>query len=119
MSRRATLEGRTILVLEDEPLIALDVEMALEDAGARVLGPVRTAKEATRAIDGALEAGGLDGAVLDVHLGTHSCEAVAERLAALGVPFIFYTGNLPGADGFTGRLTAPVLRKPATGPVLV
>jgi hypothetical protein len=121
---RTGLWGRTILVLEDEPLIALDVEMTLERAGVRVLGPVRDEPGAMRAIDAALPDGAspnsaangpLHGAVLDVHLGSHTCEAVAARLVALGVPFVFYTGNLHGGDAFVERMGAPVVRKPNVG----
>ena len=110
------LTGRTVLVLEDEPLIALDVEMALTDAGAHVVGPVGNSRNALDAIDLAIEGSGgaLDGAVLDVHLGTHTSEMVAARLLDLEVPFVFYTGNLKDGDTFVRNSGVPVIRKPTS-----
>lgn len=119
MIRCDDLANYTVLVLEDEPLIAFDVETALVDAGACVLGPVRDARSAMGAIDAALANGVLNGAVLDVHLGSHTCEAVAARLYDLDVPFVFHTGNLRDGDAFVRRSGAPVIRKPAPGNCLV
>ena len=115
------LTGRTVLVLEDEPLIALDVEMALTDAGAHVVGPVGNSRSALDAIDLAIEGSGgaLDGAVLDVHLGTHTSEMVAARLLDLEVPFVFYTGNLKDGDTFVRNSGVPVIRKPTSAYRLV
>ena len=119
MTRPCDLTSRTILVLEDEPLIALDVEMALMDAGACVLGPVRDSPTAMDVIDRIVGNGSLSGAVLDVHLGSHTCEKVAAHLHDLDVPFVFYTGNLRDGDAFVRQLGAPVIRKPAPGHLLV
>lgn len=114
MTENDTLSGRTILVLEDEPLIAMDVELALLDAGAQVLGPVGDERNAMAAIDAATRGGGtMGGAVLDVHLGQETCENVAARLLGLKVPFVFHTGNLRDRDGFVARSGAPIVRKPA------
>ncbi|WP_308916933.1 hypothetical protein [Jannaschia sp. LMIT008] len=117
MSCRQNLAGFTILLLEDEPLIALDVETALQDAGARVVGPTRGERGAMEVIDTAERGGSprLGGAVLDVHLGSHTCERVAMRLIRLRVPFVFHTGNQRDGDGFVRSSGAPVIRKPALG----
>lgn len=117
MTENDTLNGQTILVVEDEPLIAMDVELALLDAGADVLGPVSDERSAMDAIDAATggEGGGspLRGAVLDVHLGRGTCEQVAARLLRLRIPFVFHTGNLRARDVFVRRSGAPIVRKPA------
>lgn len=84
-----TLEGRTILVVEDDPRIAGEIAMALEDRGASVLGPVGGIREAIAAIG---EAPDLAGAVLDVNLSGELVFPVAYDLARRAVPFVFLTG---------------------------
>lgn len=101
------LRGRRVLVVEDEPLVAMDIQASLEAAGCSVVGPVATVAAAL-----ALVAGGpVDVAVLDANLGGSRVDALADALAAAGVPFAFATGYgreaLPAAHG-----TAPVLTKP-------
>ena len=115
----ADLNGWTILVLEDEPLIGLDVAMSLEDAGAHVCGPMRDAQAALAMIESEHASGPLDGAVLDVNLGDHTCEAVAQRLEVLGVPYVLHTGNWTGNADLIERLHVPVVHKPAQGVTLV
>ena len=78
-----------ILVVEDEALIAMDLEWTLRERGCEVVGPVATLDEAVRA---AATEQPLDGAVLDVNLGRERVFPVADVLAARGVPFLFLTG---------------------------
>jgi CheY-like chemotaxis protein len=79
---------RRVLVVEDEALIALDIEAALKSNGCEVLGPVGTLAEAARlAADTKL-----DVAVLDINLGNEKVFTVADTLAKRGVPFVFLTG---------------------------
>jgi PAS domain S-box-containing protein len=103
----AELGGRRVLVVEDEPFIAMDVEASLTAAGCIVVGPAPSVERALVLIGN--EA--LDAAVLDANLGGRSVESVADALAARGVPFVFATGYgreaLPAAHG-----AAPVLGKP-------
>jgi CheY-like chemotaxis protein len=81
------LAGRLILVVEDEPLVALEVDKALRNAGASVVsaGYVESGLYTTEHPD-------LSAAVVDLHLGDGSGTAVCRRLRHLGVPFIVYTG---------------------------
>ena len=58
------LAGLRILIVEDDPIIALDVAETLADAGAIVIGPAHTVTQALKLVDG----GGLDAAVLDYRL---------------------------------------------------
>lgn len=83
------LQGRKILVVEDEYLIALQVATTLGDAGAEVVGPIGTLRGALGVV-AADES--LDGAVLDVNLRGELVYPVADALAARGVPFVFATG---------------------------
>lgn len=124
MTETTPLVGRLILLLEDEPLIGADVADTLEDAGARVLGPLRSAPDALAAIEAAhggtsAEKGPIDAAVLDVNLGDHDGEPVALRLRELGVPFVLHTGEVISGDAPIARFGAPVVLKPSRGHRLV
>lgn len=81
-----SLEGLRVLILEDEVLIALDLEQACRDFGAAEVVIARTLDEAA-AIDVAF-----DVAVLDVMLDGRSTLVFAAGLSARGVPFVFATG---------------------------
>ncbi|SFK00790.1 response regulator [Bradyrhizobium sp. Gha] len=77
-----------ILVVEDEYLIALELDTELRAAGYRVIGPVPD-------IDGALELLKVerpDAAVLDVNLAGKWITPVAETLRSMSVPFILASG---------------------------
>jgi DNA-binding NtrC family response regulator len=80
--------GTRILVVEDEPLIALMIEDTLADEGCKVIGPVGTVNAALAAI----ETNHLDGALLDINLKGVQSYAVADALALRGIPFILLTG---------------------------
>jgi CheY-like chemotaxis protein len=106
---QTTLRDKRVLVVEDEAIVAMLVEDELIDAGAKVIGPASSVEEALRLIEDAAPDGGLSVAVLDIHLDGERVSPVADRLAALGVPFLFATGYGEGCD--TGGHDAPVLRK--------
>ena len=109
MERR--LEGQTILVVEDEPLIVLDLSQALEAAGASVTS--------TNTLHHALilvEHDGLSAAILDHALSDGDGSRLCSRLNERGVPFIIYSGYTD-LDGECGH--APRLSKPATDEQLV
>ncbi|WP_431281466.1 response regulator [Humitalea sp. 24SJ18S-53] len=103
----SSLRGRRVLVVEDEALVAMLVEDALIDAGAEVIGPVRSVNEALAS----LVRDRPDAAVLDLNLDGVSSSPVADALAAAGVPFVVATGY--GVDGMPpGHAGVPVLAKP-------
>jgi CheY-like chemotaxis protein len=102
------LAGRSILVVEDEPLIALDVQSALLGAGANVV-PTGDATDAVRVVANTK----LSAAVLDVDLGDLDCWVVCRLLARANVPFVFYTGYMQ-SEVFKDWPNAPVLAKPAS-----
>jgi hypothetical protein len=88
---KPNLEGRRILVVEDEFLLALEVEAALASFGCFVAGPfakLGKAMVAARAMR-------LDGAVLDINLNGEMVYPLAEFLELAGVPFVFLTGYVP------------------------
>ena len=79
----------SVLVVEDEPMIAMDIQMMLEQQGLRVLGPVGTVERALGLLERALP----DVAVLDLNLRGRLVTPVAERLRNLGVPFIIASAD--------------------------
>jgi DNA-binding response OmpR family regulator len=105
-----TLRGKRVLIVEDEALVAMLVEDSLLEAGAEVMGPAASVGEALLLIEGAASDGGLNAAVLDINLAGEAVSPVADRLAAMGVPFLFATGYGEGCD--TGGHAAPLLQKP-------
>lgn len=86
--RHAALEGRRVLVVEDEPFIAMTLEDMLTDLGCIVAGSASQVNDALEMI----ARGNIDAAVLDVNLGTQKIDPVADALAKLQCPFVFTTG---------------------------
>jgi CheY-like chemotaxis protein len=99
----------SILVVEDEALIAMDLQMLLEEAGYRVLGPVNSTAAAMALLDGSLP----DIALLDVNLGRSDVFGVADELAARKTKLIFLTGHtahrLPDAHRHRPLIGKPYL----------
>lgn len=82
------LEGCHVLVVDDEPIIAMDLAEELEAAGALVIGPASSIESATVLLD----TGHVRAAVLDIRLGEQLIFPLADVLAAQGIPFIFASG---------------------------
>ncbi|MFN3613609.1 MAG: response regulator [Rubrimonas sp.] len=82
------LAGRTVLVVEDEPFIALDLADAVEQAGGRVVGPAMSVSEALTLI----EAHPIDAAILDFNLIDGDATPIIRRLASMSAPFVLHTG---------------------------
>jgi two-component sensor histidine kinase len=97
----AGLVGRTILVVEDEPAILLDLTRALESQNARVVFGSQHAD------DGAISAAVLDGAL----------PHVADSLTKRNLPFLFCSGR--GADEFVRWPHSPLLPKPVSAQAVV
>ena len=104
----AALKGRSILVVEDVALIALDLEYLLASAGAQVFGRAFNVAKAMKIID---KAAHIDGALLDVKLAGEPSLAIAYRLKEKGIPFVFLTSW--GHDVIPADLRpVPVIGKP-------
>ncbi|RWD30200.1 MAG: response regulator [Mesorhizobium sp.] len=87
---------KTILVVEDEFLIAMDLQQLLEHHGWRVMGPVATMRDALRLLEDELPSV----ALLDINLGNELVTPVAEALRARGVPFAVASAyDRPGLFG--------------------
>ena len=100
----AAAHGRLVLVVEDEFLIAMHLELLLQQHGWRVLGPAATVAEALRLLSGQTP----DVALLDLNLRGELATPVAEELQARGVPFVLVSAyGAPRADGSCrGRCTS-------------
>lgn len=101
------LAGRSILVVEDEMLVLLNVEDMLADLGCTAVSAAANADRALALID----AQDFDLAMVDVNLDGRKSYAVADALAARGVPFVFSTGY-SGESLDEGYRDRPVLGKP-------
>ncbi|GAA0663442.1 response regulator [Sphingomonas insulae] len=99
-----------ILIVEDEPLIAMMLEDFLEVLEKTAVGTVDSVASALARVND----GGIDAAILDVNLrGGEKSTPVAEALAARDIPFVFATGGSDDSVDAQFR-DRPVLQKPFT-----
>lgn len=99
-----------ILIVEDEPLIAMMLEDFIDILGHKVAGSADSVDSALAVIEG----GGIDAAILDVNLrGGEQSFPIADKLAEAGVPFVFATGGSGDAINAEHR-DRPTLAKPFT-----
>jgi CheY-like chemotaxis protein len=105
------LAGRSILLVEDEPLIALDICAALEKAGAAVLA-ARSLADALHHV----ERDGLSAAVVDFGLADGDADALCVRLEQRHIPFILHSGYSHYGPACHGGVVIP---KPADSATLV
>lgn len=104
------LEGISVFVVEDEALVAMNLEDMLRDLGCSVLGPAMRLEQAERML---VEGLSCDAAILDVNLGGQTIFAFAEKLKARGIPLVFATGY--GHEGLPQEWRGEhVLQKPYT-----
>ena len=103
-------ETRSILIVEDEPLIAMMLEDFLDSLGHNVVASCDSVAEALTHVD----RGGFDVAIIDVQLKDgESVWPVADRLAAAGKPFVIATGGHVEPPP-AAHADAPTLTKPYT-----
>ncbi len=104
------LSGHTVLVVEDDLFVGLELAQILQDMGGGVVGPVRTIDAAEKAV----AAGGFDIALLDVNIGGKYSFGIAETLEAQKLPVLFVTAYaaddrlFPEATRDIPRLPKPV-----------
>ncbi|MCK1340136.1 response regulator [Bradyrhizobium sp. 38] len=103
-----------VLIVEDDPIIAIDFEDRLLGFGVK---SVRTVGSVAQAL-AAIAARAPDFALLDVELSREKSFAVAERLAALQIPFVFVTGYDVEARIAPDFVKRPRLQKPCSSEAL-
>jgi CheY-like chemotaxis protein len=105
MDAMGALAGRRVLLVEDEPIIALDLAMILEGQGVAVLGPAMSVGEALAL----LNEPPVDAAVLDMLLGTEPSWPIIEVLTQRTIPFVVMSASDEPVQAYTA---APYLAKP-------
>lgn len=104
---KSSLENKRILILEDDPLLALDLEDFFTELGAKVIGPVPSVEQALQAVSS-----GIDGAVLDLNLRGVYSYPVIEILAKAGTPHVVCSGYAELPDTRTELTDIVLLPKP-------
>ncbi len=99
------LNGKRVLLVEDEALIAMLLQSMLEENGVEVIGPAATLDEAMTLAN----QGGFDAALLDLNLEDGLSYPVAELLRTRGIPFAITSGS---ADIDADYEDVPALSKP-------
>ena len=97
-----------VLIVDDEPLIALTLALSLREMGCSVPGPAHSVDAALALIRQSPP----DLAVLDLNLAGASPARIATALRALGVPFVYCTGYADPARRIEPGLAAEVVTKP-------
>lgn len=99
------IAGKRVLVIEDEPIVAMALEDMLEALGCTIVGP------ATRLAEGVdmAESEALDAAILDINLMGESSTPIADVLRLRDVPFAFASGYGTVPEGYD---EAPLIEKP-------
>jgi two-component sensor histidine kinase/DNA-binding response OmpR family regulator len=101
------IAGNSVLLVEDEAVIAMMMSEALKDLGYEVVGPCATLTEAIAARNGSH----IDAAILDINLGGQIVYPLAALLESEGVPYAFITGY--GAESVDPRYShVTLLQKP-------
>ena len=103
-----------ILVIEDEPMISIDVQDILLDAGFQIAGVAARLDKALHLIEHAV----FDAALVDANLAGESATPAAEALTTRGVPFIVLSGYSPEQQPQELR-AAPFIAKPCQSSRLV
>lgn len=107
------MAGQRLLVVEDELLVALDVESILSEAGLDVVGPASSAAEALKLIADTPP----DAALLDANLSGEPIDAVAQALGERRIPFAYVTGY--GRESLPPAHPAPIVPKPFDAELLL
>ena len=103
-----------VLIVEDDPIIALDFEDTILGFGVKA---VRTAGSVVKALE-IIADHAPDFALLDIDLVREKSFAIAERLAALKIPFVFVTGYSPDLKLPPALADRPRLPKPCSSDAL-
>ena len=104
------LNGRAILIVEDETLIALDLADTVVACGGIVVGPASTVVEAQQLLGTAH----IDGAICDGMLTDRDCTPVALALCDRGIPMVVHSATGPPPALREAYPTLLVVMKPAT-----
>jgi len=102
------LKGLPVLIVENEPLIALDLSDAVQDRDGIVIGPVPTVAEALALLAGQP----VGAAILDARLDDRDITPLAIRLIEQAVPFVIHSGTGLPDELAASHPDLPVILKP-------
>jgi len=109
------IDPRSVLVVEDNPVLAESMAFALAAYGWTVIGPVASGAAALEELAG----GRFAMAILDVDLGKEMSFPIAEKLRSMAIPFIFLTGFVSHRDFPDGFQDEICLQKPVMPDALI
>jgi PAS domain S-box-containing protein len=108
-SKGPSLAGKRLILVEDEPLVAMDLACCLKDLGCELVGTAMSLETGHRLLTTA----SYDAALLDANLSGHPVDELAAVLAQRGTPFAFVTGY--GREGLPAAFKdAPLINKPVS-----
>jgi DNA-binding response OmpR family regulator len=109
------LRGARLLVVEDDPILLMDLVAILSNAGAEIAGSCCTVASAIETLD----TGNVSAAVLDVRLAHETSAPVARQLDKHGIPFMFYTGQMHDEPDLETWRDRTIISKPAQAKTIV
>ena len=112
---RALLNNVPILIVEDEPYIALELKALVEEAGGKVLGPAGSVHGALALLETHVVAA----ALLDIQLSDGDVTPVAKALVTRGIPVIFQSGTNPSPELRRVCPNGVIYKKPVSPELLV
>jgi len=107
--------SKTILIVEDDPFIAMDLQDTFEDAGFNVLGPVASVDPGLEIIRKTKP----DVAMLDYNLGRETSIPIAHKLDAIKIPYVFLSGQVSRVVTANVKTEHKVIMKPFNAEALI
>ena len=107
--------SKTILIVEDDPFIAMDLQDTFEDAGFNVLGPVASVDPGLEIIRKTKP----DVAMLDYNLGRETSIPIAHKLDAIKIPYVFLSGQVSRVVTANVKTERKVIMKPFNAEALI
>ena len=112
--RAKPLCGASILLVEDDAIIALDMAGLLEEAGAVVIGPFARVRDALGAL-----AEGPDAALLDIEIADGTVFPLADRMREAGLAIVFHSGGADRRALARAYPGAPLCEKPSSATEII
>lgn len=106
---------KTILIVEDDPFIAMDLQDTFEDAGYEVLGPVAAVDPGLAVLRSAKPSV----AMLDYNLGTETSVPIAQKLDEIEIPYVFLSGQIDRVIAAHSAKPPDVIAKPFNAKKLI
>lgn len=104
----ASLDGCRVLIVEDEVIVAFNMECEVQDAGGEIVGPAHTLAEARALLNEPI-----DVAILDINICGQSVWPIAQALRDRGIPYVLASANCGDAHAVDPAFTdVPCFDKP-------